>query len=236
MTTGNGPQSPHPSAVINGDLYPDLVRMGGLTMAVIGVAAEHRIDIGEVLEASGKERLLSAKMASGSNLVSVLLGARERRFSITVSRNRHVGASGGTDDLLATVRMASYWLGGSTLAELSARFPFMSYNALSAAHERGNPLEFQWKWLLTHDAFAEIRHVLQAVHAVESLRSLFPIITHGTLLRLYDDIDLRPEGQYWIAMRADGTYRVEVPRDGRSEVLGSLAAAVETLVSYVRLS
>ncbi|MGI5421979.1 DUF6193 family natural product biosynthesis protein [Actinomadura luteofluorescens] len=225
------------SELVDIELYPDLVRMGGLASAVFSVAAKRRVRLGEVRDVPGMEHPAAIVISSGESSVSILLGVHKRWFSIKVFRGSNVWASGGTDELLPAVMAANAWLDGVTLAELANRFQFMSYSLLAEAYEKGNPVEVQWSLLLEDEAYVEIRPLLQAVYAIESLRDLFPVVSHNTQLRLYVDVDSRSSRQFWVTIQGDGMYRVEVGAEvGIGEVVGSLAAAVETLISYVRLS
>lgn len=236
MAAESQPSDPAFYATVDRDLYADVISAGGLASAIIDAATGHGLVLEGVEEKPGEARFSTTGIASEYRTASILLGARERRFSIVVARGRYIHASGGTDDLASVAKVIGYWFGGPTLPELAARFPFMAYSALALAYEEGNPVEFQWRTLLQDDDFTEVRPLLEAVYAVESFRSLFPLISHNTQLRLHDDADNKSARQFWITMRSSGIYHVE-KRTGtpRGEVVSSLASVIELLASYVRL-
>ncbi|TDC70780.1 hypothetical protein E1200_04015 [Actinomadura sp. GC306] len=221
-------------ATVDNGLYLDVISAGSLKSALLGAATRQGIELEGVEAAPGQVRFTAPDTVSAGRSASVLLGAEERLFSMIVSQKRFLYATGGTDDLASVVKVISFWFEGSTLTELTARFPFMSHTRMAASFEQGDAVDFQWQALLEDDDFLEIRPLLFAVHTVEGLRSLFPLISHNTQLRLHDDVNLRNARQFWVTMQSGGRYRVEL-RGGlpRAEIVDSLAAAIDVLASYV---
>lgn len=222
-------------ASVDGELYPDVISAGSLRSALLDAATRHGIGLDGVEARPGEVRFTATDTVSGRRSASVLLGAQERLFSMVVSQGRYLYATGGTDDLASVVKVISFWFDGSTLSELAARFSFMSYTRLALSFEGGDVVAFQWQNLLEDDDFLEIRPLLSAVYAVEDFRSFFPLVSHNTQLRLHDDVDLKSARQLWVTMQGGGRYRVELRGSlPRTEIVDSLAAAIDVLTSYVR--
>ncbi|MGC4892630.1 hypothetical protein [Micromonospora sp. DT31] len=107
-------------------LYPDLVEPGGLAPALGQTAAAHQLDIGEVCAPEqGRGRFTSAELTSPRGVVCVSLGAQARYFMIDLRIDGEVQARGDATDLLQVAQVAAAWRTGTTLAELTVRYPFM---------------------------------------------------------------------------------------------------------------
>lgn len=107
-------------------LYPDLVEPGGLAPALVQTAARHQLDIGQVTAPEqGRSRFTCAEATSGRGVVCVSLGAQARYFMIDLRVDGEVQARGDATDLLQVAQVAAAWRAGCTLAELTARYPFM---------------------------------------------------------------------------------------------------------------
>lgn len=126
---------------------------------------------------------------------------------------------GATSDLHAVAGVVEAWVHGTSLAELHAQFPFMEFDELAAAYERGNPVPVQWSIIFKDADLIPIRPLLHAAHANTRLRNLFPYVTHLTLLRFAIDPEDRTKGEIWITQRRDGfeveTYMPEVEESSR---------------------
>ncbi|MEU5722027.1 hypothetical protein [Micromonospora sp. NPDC047738] len=107
-------------------LYPDLVERGGLAPALADTAAQHQLDLGQVSAPDhGRARFTCAELTSDRGVVCVGLGAQARYFMIDLRVSGEVQARGDATDLLQVAQVADAWRAGTTLAELTARFPFM---------------------------------------------------------------------------------------------------------------
>ncbi|WP_091658555.1 hypothetical protein [Micromonospora auratinigra] len=107
-------------------LYPDLVEQGGLAPALTDVATRHGLDVGRVTAPDqGRARFTCAEMSSDRGVVCVGLGAQARYFMIDLRVAGEVEARGDATDLRQVAEVAAAWRGGLTVAELTARFPFM---------------------------------------------------------------------------------------------------------------
>ncbi|MFI7306581.1 hypothetical protein ACIBM8_25485 [Micromonospora aurantiaca] len=114
------------SAALGVRLYPDLVEPGGLAPALVATAAAHQLDVGEVTAPEqGRSRFTCAEMASPRGVVCVSLGSQARYFMIDLRVDGDVQARGDATDLLQVAQVAAAWRAGITLAELTARYPFM---------------------------------------------------------------------------------------------------------------
>ncbi|MGC4859419.1 hypothetical protein [Micromonospora sp. DT41] len=107
-------------------LYPDLVERDGLAPALIETATAHQLDIGRVTAPDqGRARFTCAELHSDKGVVCVGLGSQARYFMVDLRVDGEVQARGDAMDLLQVAQMAAAWHAGATLAELTARFPFM---------------------------------------------------------------------------------------------------------------
>ncbi|WFE40530.1 hypothetical protein [Micromonospora sp. WMMD998] len=114
------------SAALGVRLYPDLVEPGGLAPALAQTATAHRLDVGQVsAPEQGRSRFTCAELTSDRGVVCVSLGAQARYFMIDLRIDGEVQARGDATDLLQVAQVADAWRAGATLAELTARFPFM---------------------------------------------------------------------------------------------------------------
>ncbi|MGW5266100.1 DUF6193 family natural product biosynthesis protein [Microbispora sp. NPDC004025] len=220
------------AGVVDGSLYPDLLRDGGLAPAMRRLASRGRWDLGPIETEPGPARFVTATMSSDRGRIAILLGAEKRFFSIRISHLGHVWASGATDDLAAVTEVADAWRRGATLDELVRRFPFMRTNALALAFERGDPIPAQWDGLLGDPGLVHVRPLVSAAHSDERLRALFPYVSHGAL-RLYRDVRDTSLGELRLVPLAGGGFRVEATWDGSTGEAGSLREAVGLALSFL---
>ncbi|GII06084.1 DUF6193 family natural product biosynthesis protein [Planobispora takensis] len=219
-------------AKVNQDLYPELAAIGGLPGA-IRAALSKRMPF-DVPVHPGDGRFTTAKIHSDRGIISVLLGAEKRLFYISVSTETHSWTSGSTTSLESAMEMISAWLNGASLSDLATRFPFMSYDPLAEAYEKGDPVETQWDLLLNEDIYASLRPLLWAVRANQSLRRRFPYISHGRL-RLARDPLVRSLDEVWVTPLSSGAYRIETPRDPSSAAeYGTISDAVNAMDDCIR--
>jgi hypothetical protein len=223
------------SDVLNGDLYPDLIQLGGLASAMSQTARTDSADLGEIRAEPGRwghGRFTTAEVPVHRGTVSVRLGVDERWFSITIADDAHVWTTGGTDDLHKLVGVTDAWRRGATLRELHDRFPFMSCTAMAQAYEDGNPVVAKWERLLAHEEYVAERPLLRAAHAEPRLRTLFPVVSYGSLILSRDPYD-RTSEEFRIVPRADGGYRVSSTKPSGSE--REVASLEEALVAVLIL-
>ncbi|MEV7330566.1 hypothetical protein [Micromonospora sp. NPDC093244] len=114
------------SAALGVRLYPDLVEQGGLAPALVETAARHGLDLGRVTAPEqGRSRFTCAELHSDQGVVCVKLGSQARYFMIDLRVAGEIIARGDVMDLAQVAQVASGWQAGLTVAELTARFPFM---------------------------------------------------------------------------------------------------------------
>jgi hypothetical protein len=107
-------------------LYPDLVERGGLAPALIETATRHGLDVGRVTAPEqGRARFTCAELHSDEGVVCVKLGSQARYFMIDIRVSGEVLTRGDVMDLAQVAQVAAAWRAGLTIAELTARFPFM---------------------------------------------------------------------------------------------------------------
>ncbi|MFU8871599.1 hypothetical protein [Micromonospora sp. SL4-19] len=114
------------SSALGVRLYPDLVEQGGLAPALAEAAARYQLDLGQVSAPEhGRSRFTCAELTSERGVVCIGLGSQARYFMIDLRVSGQVQARGDATDLLQVAQVADAWRAGSTLGELTARFPFM---------------------------------------------------------------------------------------------------------------
>ncbi|MEH1164277.1 hypothetical protein V6V47_02690 [Micromonospora sp. CPCC 205539] len=114
------------STALGSRLYPDLVERGGLAPALVDTAARHQLDLGRVTAPEqGRARFTCAELHSDQGVVCIGLGSQARYFMIDIRVSDEVQARGDVMDLVQVAHVAAAWRAGLTLAELTARFPFM---------------------------------------------------------------------------------------------------------------
>jgi len=66
----------------------------------------------------------------------------------------------------------------------------------------------QWSELMADPDLDRIRPMLVVASREPRLRRILPVVSHLTELRLIPHVDDRSEGQIWITLSSDGSYRV----------------------------
>ncbi|MBT2480361.1 DUF6193 family natural product biosynthesis protein [Streptomyces sp. ISL-94] len=220
---------------IKGDLYPDIVAMGGLISAMEGVARKKGIDLGRVYSqyTSGPGLFVTAEVDSSRGRISVSLGDWSRAFHLGIQENRFIWADGVTEDLEEVVMACTAWRDGTPVENFAEKFHFMTPGRLARARETGESTPAQWKWLRTSEMFAEERPLVEAFRADGRFNDLFPNLSHGTL-RLSTNYGIEGSQEIHVIPTPGGTYRVEdtaAPGPGRlaASLEEALAAAAESL-------
>ncbi|MEW9519253.1 DUF6193 family natural product biosynthesis protein [Streptomyces tubercidicus] len=235
MTAENEGPDRGDTGVLNADLYPDLVKLGGLASALIHASQENGIELGRVRPGSGSKEAEFVSAASDSDRGSALinLGVDRRWFSISIENDVHSWASGGTDDIVSTVKMLDAWRRGVTLQELNTLFPYMHFDEMAQAYETGDPVATQWNQLLTDGDPFFSQALLQKIHSNDRLRTLFPFLSHGTLRLARDHTD-RTAGEIWITPLRAGGHRVESTTPGEQEkIIEPFDQLIEAAVEFL---
>ena len=217
------------------DLYPDLVRAGGLSAAMLELGSEHALEIGEVASQPFGGQIKPVLVQSGNGSVSVVAGVVKRLFSIGISRGGHLLANGATDSLIDIVRLADAWRKGIAFSALEEQFPFMNVDQLAKAFEDGNQVAFRWGELLRDPDLGEVRSLLMAVQSNWALRGLFPSVSHLTLLRLDLDSTDSAAGAILIGKTADLGFTVDATWiEGAANHVASIEEALEVATLLLR--
>ncbi len=124
-------------------------------------------------------------------------------------------------DLLEVAEALAFWRQGAKLKELSKRFPFMTFDRLSQAHEDGNPVETQWDILIGDDTFLAYRELLLALHEAASAHRYGDEVRVGGEHRAYA---YREDG-YLTKIRelTSGTCRFDLDPAGRVKGVNAMA-------------
>jgi hypothetical protein len=166
--------------------------------------------------------------------VTVGLAAEERLFRVVIHIPDFAWEIGATDDLGLLVEAVAAWREGMPFDELRARFEFLELDEFTRALERGEPTCSQWSALLSSDFHRGQWNLLRRIHADETLRGLFPTISHRAVRLQADPLDgasrqvlvAELEGERYEVMHAGapGTTWVEVPS---ADLIAYLRAALK---------
>jgi hypothetical protein len=165
------------------DLYPELVTAGSMAAALESIAAQHGLDLGAIGTADGPERLGWASVYAERGRFSIGTASLVRCFLIDGSSKGVRLIWGRSTDLTAVARAAAAWRGGSALRQIQEVGPFVEFNELSEAHERGpaDAVAAQWRSLRSAPRVERARPVLEAAYEHPVLRRLLPVLSHGSL-------------------------------------------------------
>lgn len=217
---------------VDGSLYPEIVEEGDLASAMTSLAIRSGIDLGLISARPGNGRHVTAEVASGRGVLLVQLGAESRWFFVTVIGDGHVWASGGSTELLDVLRVAESWRENIGVEELRSQYPFMALDELASEFDQGDPVAAQWISLFSDQDLVALRPLLSAAHANHLLASLFPYVTHLTMLRIMRDRRDRAAGEIWITQISD-MFRVEDPRKDLTSTALTAEEAVRIAASLI---
>ncbi|MEU3227038.1 DUF6193 family natural product biosynthesis protein [Streptomyces sp. NPDC006976] len=173
---------------MNSDFYPDVISAGGLAAALEECAAIPHTPI-TVTQKPGRnpESVTIASTAPGRLPLEVFPRIESRAFQI-------IGRSGGVDivtgvtkDLREVVAVGAAWGVGTDVPRMREAYPFLQFDSVAEAHERGPEAAVAAQWEMLRDkaaaipGFPEFAAVLEAAYAEPRLRSLFPFTSHWTV-------------------------------------------------------
>jgi hypothetical protein len=192
------------------ELYPEVMSAGGLGYAL---AAEAR---GQGVVLKLDERTVSPMAFVGSDNVHVKvhMTGRVDRFWLEGWRLGVDLISGVTPSLAEVVSVCARWKDGFTLQQMTQRFPFLHYEAMAEAHEKGPAEAVEQKWRTMLDSESS-RHpstmtVLKEAHSRPTLRRLFPFTSvmdvHFSRCTGYPFTHDAP----WVEPLAEGEFRVAI--------------------------
>jgi hypothetical protein len=173
---------------VNSEFYADVIEAGGLASALEQLAAD--LDIPVVLVPGRKEIPDSVGIATTATGRLPLLV-----FPRTDTRGfQFLGRSGDVDIVTGQTReprdvleAGAAWAAGTPVARMREELPFLLFDPLAEAHERGPAaaVAAQWDRLQEKAAatpsFPEFGLVVEAAHAEPRLRQLFPFTSHWTV-------------------------------------------------------
>ncbi|WP_434598834.1 hypothetical protein [Streptomyces sp. A5-4] len=201
------------------DLYPEVTAAGGLVSAMKEAA---KLRGGEIWPVPSAIDAITIETARG--LVSVVPATVERLFRVRV----HIPGStgdipgfsweiGSTDNFGLLVEMVAAWRERVPFDELAARFTFLELDEFARALRRGEPTSSQWADLLSAEFHRRQWDLLRRLHADETLRHMFPTISHGAV-RLRVDLFDGASRQVLVYELDGGSYEARVGVPGASWV------------------
>ncbi|MBT2458509.1 DUF6193 family natural product biosynthesis protein [Streptomyces sp. ISL-86] len=92
-----------------------------------------------------------------------------------------VAGFGATDTLEVAVDVARAWQSGMPLAEIATAWEFLTVSPEAVAHDQGKGVEYQWASIRELSPDLIDQKLVKAAYAKPELRSLFPMVGHGSL-------------------------------------------------------
>src|SRR5262245_3038689 len=165
------------------DLYPDLVKHGGLANAIRAAFREIRSS----LSASELDKAIRfvayARVELGDRFSQIYIAAQSRLFLFDFwSRGVNL-ANGETPDILEMVQAIDKWIGSNcTSAELARDFSCVKVKPDASAYERGEVVELRWRQYLSSlpKHHRELNAFITVAAAEPKLRQLFPYTSLNT--------------------------------------------------------
>jgi hypothetical protein len=126
-------------------LYPDIAAAGSLQRAlqVELDQAGHQLTV--LTGTPPGWRYVGARVEDDSRITSIGMGTQERAF---VMEFWYVGvcmAHGTTEDVSGVAGATHVWQSGARVRELNEAWPFVRFDALAEAHERGEAAGYTWR-------------------------------------------------------------------------------------------
>jgi hypothetical protein len=182
----------HTQKVSGAQPHPDVAAYGSLASALLAKAAELALEIGEVTEEAGRDRLYNARVASKTPF-------RDELSMTTVRAGNVMGLwliggwsqgieliTGITDDLGEVVRAARLWGDGTSVRDIERQVPFVRLPRLALAAEEGPERIVTEQWRHIHEQaqkmdWPERKLLIEAAYKEPKLRQLYPYISHYSL-------------------------------------------------------
>ncbi|MGI8448243.1 MAG: DUF6193 family natural product biosynthesis protein [Streptosporangiaceae bacterium] len=165
-------------------LYPEIAAAGGLAVALSQTASSTGLDLHDVAGPEGPEHLRAAVIGTDRGYISVNTALLERWFLLDTWWRGVRLMWGKAADMNAVAGVAHAWQSGAPLREIQDRWPFISLDEKSEAHERGDADEvvrIQWHRLQTCSGHPELDAVINAAFRQPRLRVLYPYTSHNRL-------------------------------------------------------
>lgn len=167
-------------------LYPDIASLGSLQVALQAEFGQAAIPLTVLGQAAPGWRYIGARIEDAQRHTNVVMGLRERVFTMDFWLSSGVRmAHGNTPGLSAVVGATQAWQSGMRVRDLNATWPFVRFSGLAEAHERGEAAEYTWQRY--HQNPEQAPH-LARLHAFITLaiqeprlRALLPFTSMGTL-------------------------------------------------------
>ncbi len=183
-------------------LYPDLAALGGLEAAMKDAARLRGCDIGQLYAGPDVVRIETTR-----GVVAVDLVRGERRFRMSVHIPESTWPVGSTNDLGLLVEAVAAWREGMPFDELRVAFGFLELDEFTGMLEAGEPTNSQWYDLLSSDFYRGQWELLHRIRSDETLRKLFPTVTHGAVRLRANPLD-GASRQVLVGELDDGNYEV----------------------------
>ena len=222
-------------ALVEWHLYPDIAQASSLQAALKSEFDRTGCDLDVHLPSAPGWRDVGAVVRNEDRSVDVVMGLRERVFTMQFWAHRVYLAHGSTSELGAVGESIQSWLTGVPVRQLNAAWPFVKFSPWSEACERGEGIEYTWQRYLLNPQQAPqlttLHSFIAAAIRQPRLRALYPFTSMNTL-------GFRPTVHYthsvgpWVQPLGDDRYLVRGP--GRHEVgVADAAGSVELALTVL---
>lgn len=215
-------------------LYPDICRVGSLQQALQETFDRTGLGLIALPERAPGWRYVGARVEDLARNTNIVMGIRERVFTMEFWSSGVCMAQGNTADLAAVAAATHAWQSGARVRDLSTGSPFVHYSALAEAHERGEAAEFTWQSFHENPRQAP---QLTALHAFVTLairesrlRELMPFTSMDTLGFSRTIGYPHSGGCPYVTPTGDGRYMVSAA-DGRTWGTADPAGAVALVLA-----
>ena len=190
------------------NIYPEIVRAGGLPRALREMAAGHGMDLPPGMEDDSSS--WSARIESPRGACFVTVAVEFKCFHVEIHRlpSRILWVSGSIPDLDMVARLIVLWLQGASASELGGQFGSVRVGELADVARGDDLAAAQWRSVLSDEIYLNERPLLEAVYRLRAARRLFPVLSHGVLKLSYDSGRVGGRELRIVPLR-DGGYRVE---------------------------
>ncbi|MGW6985767.1 DUF6193 family natural product biosynthesis protein [Streptomyces sp. NPDC054932] len=168
------------------ELYPEVAACeGDLTAALRAAAGRMGVQLVGLREAyppEGLSRHFVAGVEAECGDVQVELRPDRREIGVTL-RLPFVGvaAAGAASSLQAAIEVVQAWQAGMPLMDMATRWEFLMVSPKALAHDQGRGVAYEWE-RMRHLSDDLIDHdLVEAALRSPELRSLFPMVGHGSL-------------------------------------------------------
>ncbi len=167
-------------------LYPDVAAAGGDLVAALRETGRRMgvplAGLGDSYPPEGRSSHFAAVVEARCGDVRIELVQERREVEIMLRLPLlGVAGQGSTESLEVAVAVARSWQSAVPLAEMAGRWDFLRVTSEALAHDQGRAVEYEWALIRSLSPCLIDRELVTAAFSSPELRSLFPVVAHGSL-------------------------------------------------------